>query len=254
MAVTGKPLEGKVALITGGSRGIGAGIVRKLSNWGCDVCFTYVERADAAAVVADEIRASGGVAHVRQCDLAEPEDIDAVCAWVRDLYGHLDILVLNAAMSVFREINECSMGQWDYVFDTNVRSTFLLAQKAHPLLAGRHSRLITLSNNGVAHFAPRLAAFSAAKAAIESLTRSMAIEYARDQIVVNCLRPGIVKTDVFKVRPDFDQGAAQEEAGPWGRTTSIEDCADAVALLCLDEAKFICGQTIVLDGGASLYR
>jgi 3-oxoacyl-[acyl-carrier protein] reductase/enoyl-[acyl-carrier protein] reductase III len=97
--------------------------------------------------------------------------------------------------------------------------------------------------------------FGPAKAALEALTRSLAVELARDGIVVNCVRPGTVATDVLKVRPDFAVKLEEEEQNsPWGRVTTSADAADVVALLCLDEAGWICGQTIVVDGGWSVWR
>lgn len=249
------PLAGKVALVTGGTRGIGGAISRKLAQWGCDLYLNYVERDAPAREITAELTGAGHVVELVKADVADAGEVATMFETIRDHHGRLDILVHNAASTVFGAIHETKPSHFSYVFDTNVKALLLLVQQARPLLKGRQGRLITLSNRPAVHHIKRTGVFGAAKAAIEALTRSLAVELAADQIVVNCVRPGNVATAVHDLRPDFVAALESEAAAsPWGRVTTPEDVADTVALLCLDEARWICGQAIVVDGGWSLWR
>lgn len=253
VSVDGKPLEGRVALVTGGSRGIGAGITRKLAAWGCKVCINYVDRHGPARRIARELNEQGVEASLHCADISDPAETQRLMDEVADLHGQLNILVHNAAANKFSLLEECSLGQWQFVQDTNARSTWLLAKYALPLMEGREgARYITITNSTPHRIIQSAGAFAAAKASMETLTGYLAYELAPKGIVVNCLRPGLVKTSVFDVRPDFENAVDHEYTiSPWGhgRMTTTEDCGDAAAMLCLDEAKWIAGQVITLDGG-----
>lgn len=253
MALPDKPLAGKVALVTGGSRGIGAGIARKLAAWGCELWINYVQHTDAAESLAAELRRGGAAVHLHCADVAAPSEIAAMLAAVGERHGHLDILVDNAAGAVFGRLDEASLKHWQWVMDTNARATLLLAQHARPLMAGRGARLITITNSMPERYVPGAGLLAASKAAVETLTRYLSVELAADGIVANCLRPGLVRTDILRVRPELAAVADRlERESPWGRITTPADCGDVVALLCLDEAKWICGQIIDVDGGTML--
>jgi len=256
MGITGQPLAGKAALITGGSRGIGAGITRKLAAWGCDVCINFVDHVQQANELRAELTAAGARAHLLRADLAEPEQIASLFAAYREHYDHLDILVHNAGAAVFRALSDATLAHWDYVQNVNARSTLLLAQHARPLMAGRRARFITLTNSTTTRMVPRAGLFAAAKAALEQLTVYLAGELARDGIVVNCIRPGIVETEVVELRQDFAAELdAERSRSPWGdRVTRPQDVGNVVALLCLDEADWICAETIDVDGGLDWWR
>lgn len=252
MAVEERPLEGKVALITGGSRGIGAGITRKLAAWGCAVCVNYVERTRTAQKFAADLEAAGVDVSLHQRDISNPDEIEQLMEEVRSRHGYLDILVHNAAANTFGRLEDTSLRQWEFIQDTNARSTWLLAKQALPLLEGRTgARYITITNSTPHRIIQSAGAFAAAKATMETLTAYLAYEMAPSGVVVNCLRPGLVQTNIFKVRPDFEFAVDHEYAvSPWGeRMTTVEDCGDAVAMLCLDEARWIAGQVLTLDGG-----
>lgn len=255
MPIVGRPLAGKVALVSGGTRGIGAAISRKLAAWGCELYLNYVERDVPAQELAAELAGAGSKVQLVKADVSEPQEVARMFEAVRVGAGHLDILVHNAASSVFRTLRAATVAQWDYTFDTNARSLLLLAQAARPLLAGRSGRIIALSNRSAVHHVELNGLFGPAKAALEALVRSLAVELAAEGIVVNCVRPGLVATDVLKVRPDFVAALAREEQeSPWRRATSVTDCANVVALLCLEEAAWIGGQTVVVDGSWSVFR
>ncbi len=252
-----QPLKGKVALVTGGSRGIGAGITRKLASWGCDVCINYVDRAAPARALAQELAEQGVKASIHQADLSQPKEIEALLAEIGELHGGLNILVSNAAATKYASLEDATLSDWQFVQDTNTRATWLLAKHAAPLMRGRPgARFIAITNSSTLRVSPRVGLFAVAKAGVETLTEYLSYELAPHDIVVNCIRPGLVMTDVLKVRPDYALRAKQELAiSPWGRErmTTVQDTANAVALLCQDEAGWIAGQTITVDGGFRLW-
>jgi NAD(P)-dependent dehydrogenase (short-subunit alcohol dehydrogenase family) len=255
VGVEGQPLKGKVALVTGGSRGIGAAITRKLASWGCTVCVNYVEHERSAKAIAAELDSQGSRVSLNRADISVPDDIEKMMQDIRDQYGDLHILVHNAAATKFSLLEDATLSHWQFVQDTNSRSTWLLAKHAIPLMRARPgARYITITNSAPVKIIPRGGLFAVAKAGLEALTKYLSYELAPYGIVVNCVRPGLVKTGVFKVRPDFDRGMKHELAiSPWDRTTTVQDAADVVAILCLDEASWIVGQIITVDGGFHLW-
>lgn len=254
MSVEGQPLKGKVALVTGGARGIGSGITRKLASWGCTLCITYIDRGKPAREIAAELEQKGTEVSVYQVDFGAPEDIEALMRDIQSRFGNLHILVHNAAATKFALLKDATLDQWQFVQDANTRSTWLLAKFALPLMQGRPgARFIPITNSISTRILPRGGMFAVAKAGLETLTPYLAYEFAPHGIVVNCVRPGLVRTGVFNVRKDFEAGAQHElSISPWGndRMTTPEDCGDVVAMLCLDEAGWIAGQIITVDGGS----
>jgi len=254
---TYQPLKGKIALVTGGSRGIGAGITRKLAAWGCTVCINYVDRAEPARRLAAELEEQGCEAALFPADLSDPQDIEKLMASIGERFGGLDILVQNAAATKFAPLEKATLDQWQFVQDTNSRATWLLAKHAVPLMRERPgARFITITNSTTTRIIPRAGLFAVAKAGLEALTEYLSYELAQYGIVANCVRPGLVQTDVLKVRPDFNRGVLHEQSvSPWpgDRKTTPENSADVVALLCLEEASWIAGQTITVDGGFRLW-
>ncbi|MEU6092219.1 SDR family oxidoreductase [Streptomyces sp. NPDC047085] len=252
-----QPLKGRVALVTGGSRGIGAGITRKLADWGATIAINYVDRERPAKELAAELAERGTEVTLHRADLSDPADIEHLITEIGEIHQDLHILVQNAAATKFTRLEDASLGDWQFVQDTNSRATWLLAKHALPLMREREgARFITITNSTTTRIIPRAGLFAAAKAGLEALTDYLSYELAPYGIVANCVRPGLVQTGVFKVRPDFKHGVAKELAvSPWpdDRMTTPENSADVVALLCLDEASWIAGQTITVDGGYRLW-
>lgn len=248
-----KPLAGRVALITGGSRGIGAGITRKLASWGASVAINFVDRRVPAKELAAELQAAGTKATIHRADLADPLAIKKMMAEIKKEHGEINILVHNAGQTKFAHFLQATTEQWEFVMNTNARSTFLLAQEALPLMKERvGARFITITNSMNQKVSPRAGLFAAAKSALEMVTQYLSYELAHHGIVTNCVRPGLVRTAVFNVRPDFENRVEQEQSiTPWkgGLMTTVENSADVVAMLCLDEAAWIAGQIITVDGG-----
>ncbi|MFJ8142976.1 SDR family NAD(P)-dependent oxidoreductase [Streptomyces sp. NPDC096013] len=252
-----QPLKGRVALVTGGSRGIGAGISRKLAAWGATLALNYVDREGPAKELAAELGEQGTEVTLHRADLGDPAQIENLLAEIGEIHHDLHILVQNAAATKFTRLEQASLGDWQFVQDTNARATWLLAKHAIPLMREREgARFITITNSTTTRIIPRAGLFAAAKAGLEALTDYLSYELAPYGIVANCVRPGLVQTGVFKVRPDFKHGVAKELAvSPWpdDRMTTPENSADVVALLCLEEASWIAGQTITVDGGHVLW-
>jgi NAD(P)-dependent dehydrogenase (short-subunit alcohol dehydrogenase family) len=252
-----QPLKGKIALITGGSRGIGAGITRKLAAWGCTVCINFVDRAGPAGKLKQELSEQGIKASLHQADISQPDEIEALLQGIQALHGGLDILIQNAAATKFTLLEDAALPDWQFVQDTNARSTWLLAKHAIPLMRDRPgARFITITNSTTTSIVPRGGLFAVAKGGLEVMTEYLSYELAPYGIVANCVRPGLVRTDVLKVRPDFDRAALHELAiSPWRgeRMTTVDNSADVVAMLCQEEASWIVGQTITVDGGFSLW-
>lgn len=248
-----QPLKGKIALVTGGSRGIGAGITRKLASWGATICIGYVDREVPAKEIAAELEKNGTRATLHRADLAEPSAISGLIGEIEREHGDLHILVHNAGATKFAHFLDASTDQWEFVMNTNARSTWLLAQAALPIMKNRPGgRFITITNSMNQKVSPRAGLFAAAKSALEMVTQYLSYELAPHGIVANCVRPGLVRTSVFNVRPDFEQRVSQElSVSPWrgGLMTTPENSANVVALLCLEEASWIAGQIITVDGG-----
>jgi NAD(P)-dependent dehydrogenase (short-subunit alcohol dehydrogenase family) len=256
MGIQGQPLKGKVALVTGGSRGIGAGISRKLAAWGCKLCINYVDRHGPAKKIAAELASQGVEVSLHPADLSVPSEIERLMDDVGKRHGQLNILVHNAAANKFGPLEKAALHEWEFVQNTNARPTWLLAKAALPLMRGPGARYILITNSTPHRIIQKAGMFAAAKRTMEVLTSYLAYELAPAGIVVNCLRPGLVRTGIFNVRPDFEIAVEHEHSiSPWGpeRMTTVEDCGDAVAMLCLDEAAWIAGQVITLDGGYRLW-
>ncbi|WP_370947285.1 SDR family NAD(P)-dependent oxidoreductase [Amycolatopsis sp. cg5] len=252
-----QPLKGKVALVTGGSRGIGAGITRKLASWGATLAVNYVDRSKPAKEIKAELEAQGTKVSLHQADLADPAAIEGLMGEIEAEHGELHILVQNAGATKFNTLENATLDQWQFVQDTNSRSTWLLAKHAIPLMRDRQgARFITITNSTTTRIIPKAGLFAAAKAGMEVLTEYLSYELAQYGIVSNCVRPGLVQTAVFNVRPDFNHGVKHElSVSPWDgeKMTTAENSADVVAMLCLDEASWIAGQTITVDGGYRLW-
>jgi NAD(P)-dependent dehydrogenase (short-subunit alcohol dehydrogenase family) len=257
MELQPQPLKGRVAFVTGGSRGIGAGISRKLASWGATIAIGYVDRERPAKELAAELEAAGTTVSLHQADLGDPDALTDAINQIGELYGDIHILVQNAGSTKFKRLEEATLEEWQYVHDTNARATWLLAQKALPWMKNRPgARYITLLNSTTVRIIPRAGIFAAAKASMEATTNYLSYELAPYGIVCNSVRPGLVQTGVFNVRPDFEFGMRRElSISPWpdGKMTTVDNSADVIAMLCLDEAAWIAGQTITVDGGYRLW-
>jgi NAD(P)-dependent dehydrogenase (short-subunit alcohol dehydrogenase family) len=221
------------------------------------VCINYVDRSKPAKELAAELKDQGVTATLHRADLSDPVAIEKLMAQIGEQHGRLNILVQNAGATKFARLAEAKLEDWQFVQDTNARATWLLAKAALPLMREQEgARFITITNSTTTRIIPRAGLFAAAKAGLEALTEYLSFELAPYGIVANCVRPGLVQTGVFNVRPDFAHGVTHEQRiSPWkgDKSTTVENSADVVAMLCLPEADWIAGQTITVDGGYRLW-
>lgn len=245
-------LKGKVALITGGSRGIGRAISLKLASEGADVAINFFRKRDTAEQTAQEACAKGVTAHIIKANLAEPEKIDQMFNEIEGKFGRLDILINNAASGVARPAMKLDYNGWDWTMNVNVRAGLLCAQRAVKLMKNG-GVIVNISSLGSKLVMPTYTAVGVSKAALEALTRYLAIELAPKDIRVNAVSAAAVDTEALKLyTADPNLPRAMVTTTPAGRMVQPEDIANIVAFLCSDDAVMIRGQIIIVDGGLSL--
>ncbi len=246
-------LGGQVAVVTGGSRGIGRAICLRLAAAGAHVVVNYFLNREAAEKTGAEIRTHGVQARIVQADMKDPAQIKKLFAEVEADFGGLDILVSNAASGVFRPVHDLTIKHWDWMMNTHPRAFLLCAQAAVPLMRGRRGRIVAVSSIGSHRAIPQYAGMGASKGALESLTRYLAVEYAPLGISVNAISGGAVSTESWKQLPEVESIInAVLQKTPAGRIARPEDIADAALFLCSPQAEMIRGHVLVVDGGYSL--
>ena len=251
----GRPLEGRTALITGGSRGLGAASARRLAAMGARVVLTYRTReAEAAEVVAACEKDTPG-ARAEQLDLGDEQSVRACMERVTDRDGTLDVLVASAAATVFKPLLEVQPHHIDRTFAISVRHFLLLAQLAYPLLEPRRGRIVAVSGADTAGYIAGHGLLAAAKGAMEGLVRYLACELGPMGVTTVGLLPGYIDTESIRMMAGSFHPklvAAEERTHPLRTAASPEDASEAVALLCLPEARWLNGQ-IVRNDGAGLF-
>jgi enoyl-[acyl-carrier protein] reductase III len=247
-----RPLEGKAALVTGGARGIGRAICRRLAHAGCSVCVNYYSSSDEAEALSEELSSAGVQSFSFQANVSDRAAVDEMFEAIQERFGALDILISNAASGVLKPALEMSTKHWRWCMEINALALVELLKRARPLMKPG-SRVLVLSSLGARRAIPDYAFVGASKAALESLVRSLSLELAPDGISVNTISAGVVDTDALSSFPDRERLLEEAEARSLlGRELSPEDVAAAAYLLCLPEAEAIRGQTIVVDGGFSI--
>jgi enoyl-[acyl-carrier protein] reductase III len=250
-------LNGKVALVTGGSRGIGRACALRLAEAGADVIVNYLTSEKAAADVAEQIRALGRTAAIVKADVSEPDDVQQMLDFVRERFRRLDVLVSNAATGGFRSLAESTPAHFSSTMNANVRALLTLTQAALPLLRRTEGRakVVALSSHGSDHALPHYGLIGASKAALESLTRHLALEFGPQGINFNVVRAGLVETDSTRSVPNaetvFRHAHAKTMIG--ARHLMANDVADAVLYLSSSLSDLVQGQTLVVDGGEGIH-
>jgi 3-oxoacyl-[acyl-carrier protein] reductase len=239
-------LQGKVAIVTGSSRGIGRAIAERLGRDGANVVVTFAGNRDKAEEVVETIEATGSKAIALQVDMRKLEEVRTLFEKTIDHFGKVDILVNNAAgKNIFKPTAQMTEDEYNNMFDITRGVYFALQQAAHHL--ADNGRIISISTSGTAMAIPAGGAYAGCKAAIEHFSAALAKELGDRGITVNTISPGVTQTDgLVLAQEQVNQMIAQT---PLGRLGQPEDLADAVALLVSDDAHWITGQSIRANGG-----
>lgn len=242
-------LSNKVAIVTGGSRGIGAATAKRLAKHGAKVAITYNSSADRAQAVVKEIETAGGTAIAVQANGADPSAPQQLVQTVQDTWGQgIDILVNNAGVFATGNLADTGVEVYETNFNLNVRGVYETTRAAIPHL-NDHGRIINIGSS-VAYFAfPGASAYGATKAAVAGLSRSWAKELAPHQITVNTVHPGSINTEMNPDIPENDFAGFQKSLNPLGRYGTPEDIAAAVTYLASPDASFVTGSELTVDGG-----
>jgi 3-oxoacyl-[acyl-carrier protein] reductase len=242
-------LDGKVAIVTGGSRGIGRACAEALAGQGAHVVVTYVRGAEEAAKVVAGIQEKGGKAEAVGFDVGDMKACEEAIADVAKRHGRLDILVANAGIAVDGLLLRVKEEDFDRVFDVNVKGALACARGAiKSMMRARTGRVVFLSSVVGEMGNAGQAVYSASKAALLGLTRTLAREYASRNVTVNAISPGFVDTDMTtSIQGDMKEGMLK--AIPLGRVGRAAEVAAAVVFLCSDEASYITGETLRVNGG-----
>lgn len=247
-----RPFEGQVVLITGGSRGIGRATARLFARGGAHVVVNFLRHRAPAEETVRELESYGVQAISVRADVGDPDDLDRLFGEARNRFGYLDVVVSNAALGKLVPAMQLEVRHWQKTLDVMGRALLLCAQRAVPLMEGRWGRIIAISSIGSTRVMPNYAAPGVAKGILETLTRYLAVELAPKGINVNAVSGGVVETEALNAFSNKDDMLGFGRRAPMGRLGQPTDIANVVTLLCRPEARWICGQTIIADGGYSL--
>jgi 3-oxoacyl-[acyl-carrier protein] reductase len=242
-----KKLEGKIALITGGSRGIGAAIAKRLAADGANVAITYTKGADAAASVVKEIERAGGKAIAIQADAADVESVKAAVEKTIATFGQLDVLVNNAGTAIPKAFEETTLEEMDRVLDINIRGVFVATQAALKHM-NEGGRIIMIGSAvGERAVAPGLVPYAATKGAVKMFTQALSREVGSRGITVNNVQPGPIDTELNPASGDW--AVPQKAATALDRYGRVDEIAAMVAFVAGPESSYITGANLTVDGG-----
>jgi 3-oxoacyl-[acyl-carrier protein] reductase len=242
-------LDGKVAIVTGASRGIGRAIAVKLASENARVFVNYNKNEQAALTVREEIVNKGGAADLLGFDVASPEDVTQAVKKVLDEAGRIDILVNNAGRTRDNLFVFMKESDWDDVLDTNLKGTYLMTKAViRPMFKAKWGRIVTIASVAGQYGNPGQANYSASKAGIIGFTKAVARELAERGITANAVSPGLIDTDMTQKLPEKAREAIISQI-PIGRLGTAEEVADAVSFLVSEWADYITGQVIAVNGG-----
>ena len=243
-------LQSKTALVTGASKGVGKGIALELARKGCDVAVNYHSDQAGAEGTVSEIAALGRKAFAVQADVGKSGDVAKMFERVFAQFPRLDILVNNSGTQVWKPLLELAEDEWDRVIDTNLKGCFLCTQAAGRHMQGQGGgRIINIGSGCNKVPFPNLVSYTASKGGIEMFTKVAAMELGKHKITVNCVAPGAIEIERTK-HETGDYAGTWSKLTPLGRVGNPLDVARAVAFFASDEADFVTGQTLWVDGGA----
>ena len=244
-------LDGKVALVTGGSRGIGKAIALEFAERGADIVFNYLRNHRAARETQEEIEALGVRCLRVRAHLGDEDKIAALFREIEEECGRLDILINNAATGVQRPALELESKHWDWTINVNAKAAWMCAVEASNLMRdGGH--IVNITSEGSRRVLPLYFSVGVSKASLEAITRYLAVELAPRNISVNAVSGGYVDTGALDHFPTKEEMLEAGRNTPVGRMVTVEDIAKTVAFLCSPDAEMIRGQIIVVDGGVTL--
>jgi 3-oxoacyl-[acyl-carrier protein] reductase len=242
-------LQGRVAVVTGGSRGIGAGIVELLAERGAAVAFAYHQNTTAARVLEESVRARGGRIWSTQCDVADDLAVETFFSRVVSELGPVDILVNNAGIARDAHVMLLDSARWDTVIDVNLRAAFICVRAVvRGMLLRRWGRIINISSPSARMPLPGQTAYAASKAGLEGFTRALSRDLAPKGVIANAVSPGLIETDLLKTIPP-EALASLIGTVPMRRLGTPREVASMVAFLASEAASYISGQVIAVDGG-----
>ena len=246
--------KSRVAVVTGGSRGIGRAIVEMLSSRGHRVLFTYASREKDATAVEVAVKAAGGEARKIRADVSDAKSAHAVIQSALDAFGRVDVLVNNAGTHLPDvSVADTSPEEWDRVLRVNLYGTFHMVQAVLPAMrANKGGNIVNLSSNITSRFAAKNCVYTVSKVGVEALTRILSKEEGRNGIRVNAVAPGPIRTDMLEetfVKIGAERADAFIKSVPLGRLGEPREIAEAVAFLVSDAASYVTGQIVFVNGG-----
>jgi 3-oxoacyl-[acyl-carrier protein] reductase len=246
-----RKLEGKVAVVTGASKGIGAAIAKQLAAEGASVVVNYASSKEGADRVVNEIKKDGGKAVALQSDIAKPADIERLFTETKKAYGRLDILVNNAGIYEFAPLGDVSPEHYKKQFDLNVLGLILASKEAANYFDSNGGSIINISSLAGVQGTPNASVYSATKGAVDVVTKSLAKELGPRKIRVNSINPGMVDTEGFRSAgiDESDFRRQVESATPLGRIGKPEDISPAAVFFASNDSSWITGETLVIAGG-----
>ena len=252
-----QPLDGKIALVTGSGRGIGRAIATHFASLGADIVVNFFRNRTSAETTCQEIQAVGRQALLVKANVGTDEGLNHLFEAISQRFNGLDFLIHNAASGYNRPALQQKPRGWDWTMNINARALLFAAQRAVPLMQRRGGGVIvSISSPGAQRVIPDYVVVGASKAALEAITRYLAVELSPYNIVVNAISPGVVETEALQffdtVRTEENIIAHAISQTPAGRLVSPEDVARVTAFLCSPAANMIRGQTIIVDGGFTL--
>ncbi|MBC1359673.1 enoyl-[acyl-carrier-protein] reductase FabL [Listeria booriae] len=244
----------KVALVTGSSRGIGREIALDLAKQGYDIAINFARSRSKAEEVAKEVEALGQKAVLVRANVGDVSKLKGMFEEIDEAFGRLDVLVNNAASGVLRPIMELTESHWDWTMDINAKALLFASQEAAKRMQQNGGgKIVSLSSIGAIRYLENYTTVGVSKAAVESLTRYLAVELAPMGISVNAVSGGLIETDALDHFPNREELLADAVSKtPAGRMVAVSDLVKAVSFLVSDQADMIRGQTIVVDGGRTL--
>ena len=252
----GALLDGRIALVTGSSRGLGRAIALAYASEGADVAVNYLRNEEMAEAVVKQIRGLGRRSSAFGADVSKKEDVDRMAKSILDEFGRVDILVNNAGTNIIGPSEDYSEDDWDKVLDMDLKGVFLCSQAfGRIMIKQKNGCIINISSLlGITGFPVRLA-YAAAKHGVIGITKVLACEWGRHGVRVNAIVPGLIKTDLLNelVWKGFVNETDFIKATPLGRLGIPEDIANAAVYLAADVSRYVSGETLVVDGGFLAY-